>query len=122
MQNLPYNAMRVFEAAARHKSFTKAAQELHTTQTAVSKQVSRLEAFLNVPLFIRHHRSLELTNAGREIARGAAEGMQHIEKTIHRLAHPTPDRFTILTDVDFARLWLFPQRWFGSFAQFRAVS
>lgn len=108
MRNLPFNAMRIFEAAARHKSFTRAAEELNITQTAVSKQVAKLEEFLGRPLFLRFHRSLELTEAGQAIARGTAEGMLHIEKTIHRLDQPAPNRVTILADVDVARLWLFP--------------
>lgn len=60
----PLNCLPAFEAAARHKSFTKAAEELFLTQAAVSFQVRNLEKALSVKLFLRHHRSLELTDEG----------------------------------------------------------
>ena len=61
---LPLNALRAFEAAARHLSFTKAAAELHVTPTAVGHQVKALEEFLGVTLFHRLNRALRLTDAG----------------------------------------------------------
>lgn len=60
----PLNSLPAFEAAARHKSFTKAADELFLTQAAISFQVRNLEKALSVQLFSRQHRSLELTNEG----------------------------------------------------------
>lgn len=57
----PLNALKAFEAAARHLSFTRAADELFVTQAAVSHQVKALEEFLGVKLFIRRNRSLLLT-------------------------------------------------------------
>ena len=61
---LPLNALRAFEAAARHASFTHAAEELHVTQAAVSHQVKSLEQRLGVQLFRRDARRAELTQAG----------------------------------------------------------
>lgn len=61
----PLNWLRAFEAAARHLSFTGAAQELNITQSAVSQQIKSLESFLGRPLFIRRTRSLELTDTAR---------------------------------------------------------
>ena len=61
---LPLNALRAFEAAARHASFTHAAEELHVTQAAVSHQVKALEERLGVALFVRRPRGLE-RRAGR---------------------------------------------------------
>ena len=61
----PLNALRVFEVAARQLSFTRAADELHVTQNAVSHQMRLLEAHLGVPLFVRLPRRLELTAHGR---------------------------------------------------------
>ena len=58
----PLNALRVFEAAARHLSFTKAAEELHVTPGAVSQQIKALEDFLQTPVFRRQKRSLLLTD------------------------------------------------------------
>src|SRR5215471_7552831 len=65
----PLNALRVFAAAARHLSFTRAAQELHVTQTAVSHQMRLLEQHLGLPLFARRPRRLTLTPEGLAYAR-----------------------------------------------------
>ncbi|MFM7343917.1 MAG: LysR family transcriptional regulator, partial [Tagaea sp.] len=64
----PLNALRAFEAAARHASFTKAAEELGVTQAAVSHQVKTLEDALGVKLFRRLTRALALTDAGTALA------------------------------------------------------
>lgn len=61
----PLNALRVFDAAARHLSFTRAAEELFVTQAAVSHQIKSLEDFLGLKLFRRRNRSLLLTEEGQ---------------------------------------------------------
>ena len=61
-RSLPLNAVRVFELAAQHSSFTKAAEELSLTPAAVSAQVKLLEAYLGTPLFVRSNNRL---NGGR---------------------------------------------------------
>ena len=61
----PLNSLKSFESAARHLSFTKAADELFVTQAAVSHQIKLLEDFLGVELFIRKNCSLELTEFGK---------------------------------------------------------
>src|SRR6476620_3662182 len=63
----PLNWLRVFEASARHLSFTNAAAELHITQSAVSQQIRALETYCGRPLFRRRSRILELTEAGRDL-------------------------------------------------------
>ena len=66
------NGLRAFEAAARHLSFTRAADELNVTQTAISHLIRRLEEQLGIPLFVRRNRALELTREARGLsARGA---------------------------------------------------
>jgi DNA-binding transcriptional LysR family regulator len=65
----PLNALRAFEAAARLLSFTRAAHELHVTQTAVGHQMRVLEAYLGVRLFLRFPRRLALTPEGQAYAR-----------------------------------------------------
>jgi LysR family glycine cleavage system transcriptional activator len=62
----PLNAIRVFESAARNVSFTRAAEELFVTQGAISKQVKALEIHLGIPLFVRQHRKLLLTEEGEQ--------------------------------------------------------
>ena len=65
---VPLNALKAFEAAARHLSFTRAAEELHVTQAAISHQVKGLEARLKVKLFRRSNRGLQLTDEGLALA------------------------------------------------------
>lgn len=71
----PLAATRAFEAAARHGSFTKAAEELGMTQAAVSYQIKVLEDRVGAPLFLRQARGVELTHAGGRFARRASESL-----------------------------------------------
>ena len=83
----PLNALRAFEAAARHLSFTKAAEELFVTQAAVSHQIKALEAHLGIPLFRRLNRRLLLTEAGQAYLpplREAFDGMEQATRRLHR--------------------------------------
>jgi len=72
----PLTALRAFDAAARHMSFAKAAEELNVTPAALSFQIKSLEAHLGAPLFRRLNRAVELTEAGVALAPGADEGFQ----------------------------------------------
>ncbi|WP_063683059.1 LysR family transcriptional regulator [Bradyrhizobium stylosanthis] len=74
----PLNALRAFEAAARHLSFKLAAHELHVTPAAVGQQVKALESRLGVQLFERLHKQLILTAAGQAYLPGVSEGFRHI--------------------------------------------
>src|SRR4029453_18398677 len=67
--------LKGFEAAARHSSFTRAAQELFVPQSALSPQVQALEEALGVPLFVRRHRALALTAAGAAFHRDGAAAL-----------------------------------------------
>ena len=69
----PLSAIRAFEAAARHASFTRAAEELGMTQAAVSYQIKVLEERVGVPLFLRRPRQVVLTEAGRSLAPAITE-------------------------------------------------
>lgn len=104
-------ALACFEAAARHESYTRAAQELALTQGAVSRQVTALEDFLEVPLFRRTRHGVVLTERGREYALHVAPRLQGLEQdtldvmsnqgsggTLHLAAVPT-----------FATRWLIPR-------------
>lgn len=72
----PLTALRAFDAAARHMSFAKAAEELNVTPAALSFQIKSLEDHLGHPLFRRLNRAVELTEAGRTLAPGASDGFQ----------------------------------------------
>lgn len=68
MRSLPsLTALRVFETAGKQLSFTQASKQLHVTQGAVSRQIKQLEDYLGVPLFVRLHHKLELTDAGQQL-------------------------------------------------------
>ncbi|NUR11734.1 MAG: LysR family transcriptional regulator [Bradyrhizobium sp.] len=81
----PLNALRAFEAAARHLSFKLAAHELHVTPAAVGQQVKALEARLGVQLFERLHKQLILTAAGQTYLPGVSEGFRHIAEATSQL-------------------------------------
>ena len=81
----PLNALRAFEAAARHLSFMLAAHELHVTPAAVGQQVKALEARLGVQLFERLHKQLILTAAGQTYLPGVSEGFRHIAEATSQL-------------------------------------
>src|SRR4051812_22645587 len=84
---LPLNALRAFEASARHLSFTRAGLELRVTQTAISHQVKGLEAALGVPLFRRLPRGLALTDEGQVLAPVLGEAFDRIGATLERFEH-----------------------------------
>nr|WP_199899662.1 LysR family transcriptional regulator [Sneathiella glossodoripedis] len=72
----PLNALRAFEAAARHLSFSRAADELSVTPAAVSHQIKGLEDWLAVPLFRRLNRAVMLTDEGQSYLVGIREGLE----------------------------------------------
>src|SRR5512145_61782 len=95
--------LRGFEAAARHLSFTRAAQELHVTQSAVSRQVKTIEDQLGVRLFRRMNRALLLTDEGQALARAVASALAGIGDAVARLPALAEDRpITVTTSVGFA--------------------
>src|SRR5215470_17808701 len=84
------NALRAFEASARHLSFTKAADELCVTQAAVSHQVKALEEHLGASLFRRTPRGLVLTDEGARLAPVLEDAFARIERGLHTLARGGP--------------------------------
>ena len=81
----PLNALRAFEVAARHLSFTKAADELFVTQAAVSHQIKLLEEFLSTKLFLRKNRNLLLTEDGQAYYFDVKDIFQQINDATERL-------------------------------------
>ena len=109
--------LRGFEAAARHLSFTKAAQELHVTQSAVSRQIKTLEQQLGVALFRRLNRALLLTEEGQSLSRAVTTALAGIGQAVTRLSTLADDQpITVTSTVAFASLWLVPR-----LARFRAA-
>jgi LysR family transcriptional regulator of beta-lactamase len=84
LSRLPLNALRAFETAARHQSFTRAGLELRVTQAAVSHQVKYLEQVLGIALFRRLPRGLALTEEGEALRLALTETFRHLADTLHR--------------------------------------
>jgi LysR family transcriptional regulator, glycine cleavage system transcriptional activator len=106
----PMNAVRAFEAAARHISFTKAAGELSVTHGAVSKQVAILEAWLNTPLFNRSPSQLSLTDAGRTLLAATTPALDRIAATATQLLEQaSPSALRINAPPTFTMRWLIPR-------------
>lgn len=104
-------ALNCFEAAARHQSFTRAAQELNLTQGAVSRQVTALEAFLGVPLFRRTQHGMALTPAGADYARHVGQRLDALERDAVELMgrRGQGDSLTLAAVPTFATRWLIPR-------------
>lgn len=106
----PLTALRAFEAAARHMSFAKAADELNVTPAALSFQIKSLEEHLGQPLFIRLNRAVKLTEAGRTLAPGTTEGFDRLGAA-WRAARRLQDSTTlnITAGPAFTAKWLAPR-------------
>jgi LysR family glycine cleavage system transcriptional activator len=103
----PLNALKAFEAAARSESFTRAAEELHVTQGAVSHQVKALEAILGLKLFNRERQRLVMTEAGREYLAVVRDALDRIALGTERVVQrQTSGVLTVSTSPDFAAKWL----------------
>lgn len=107
-QSLPsLTGLRGFEAAARHMSFTEAAQELNITQTAVSHQVKTLESKLGVKLFIRSGKSIQLTEAGKKLFPEARDCFDRLKNTLYQIkAESRSPVVTVSVTPSFASKWL----------------
>ena len=122
----PLNALRAFEASARHLNFRLAAEELGVTQGAVAQHVRGLEADLGIKLFDRLPRTLALTGVGRSYAAQLRRAFDLLTQATATL-RPEPLRLTISVSPTFASKWLIPRlpdftakdierarpRWFG---------
>ncbi len=106
----PLNALRAFEAAARHLSFTKAAEELYVTQAAISHQVKALEEALDLQLFRRLNRRLMLTDAGQLYLPALTEAFDAIDTATGRLrADDNAGRLVVSVANSLAAKWLLPR-------------
>ena len=88
--HLPLNALRAFEASARHLNLTRAAEELHVTQTAVSQHIRKLEDRLGKPLFRRLPRGLALTDEGQALLPVVVESFGNLERALEKLGDTRP--------------------------------
>ena len=103
----PLNALRAFEAVARHSSFARAAQELHVTKAAVAQQVRALEQEIGVRLVERNGRGLQLTESGAAGAGALAEGFALLAKAARAMREGEGRRFLVINSTpSFAATWL----------------
>jgi LysR family glycine cleavage system transcriptional activator len=106
----PLIAVRYFEAAARHLSFTKAAQELHVTHSAISHQIKALEEWLGTPLFRRLNRSIVLTEAGQAYVRPVREALEKLGDASRALkSREQTGTLTVSVMPSFAAKFLVPR-------------
>ncbi len=106
----PLNALKAFAVAARQGSFTLAGEELHITQGAISRQIKQLESALGVPLFLRLHQAVQLTDAGRELAESLQRLFAEMEVAVNKAAGKHRRQMLALNvPPTFATRWLAPR-------------
>jgi putative choline sulfate-utilization transcription factor len=106
----PLQSLVYFEAAVRHLSFTAAAQELGTSQPAVSQRIGLLEEDLGVPLFKREHRGVSLTADGAQLFSAVRDSLAGIGDAAAKIrARRSRQVLTVATDFGFAAYWLMPR-------------
>ncbi|MGX5174737.1 transcriptional regulator GcvA [Aliikangiella sp. IMCC44653] len=106
----PLKSLRAFESAARHLSFTRAADELFVTQAAVSHQIKSLEEFLGVPLFIRRNRQLLLTDEGQNYWPKIRDIFEILSQATEEIkANRASGALTVSVVPTFATVWLVPR-------------
>ncbi|GLT20019.1 LysR family transcriptional regulator [Vibrio zhanjiangensis] len=110
-QYLPYshNGLKVFECVARLMSFTKAAEELNVTQSAVSRQVRQLENDLNVLLVVRRHRAIALTEKGRDLYQRLNSHYRELDALFREWSTTHKQRIVIKSALSYATRTLMPQ-------------
>ena len=102
--------LRAFEAVARHLNFRLAAQELALTPPAVSREVRTLEQQLGVPLFRRHTRAVELTEAGNQLLTAVGQALPRLDATVRHIRQSAGRRHvSVTTFASFASMWLIPR-------------
>ncbi|MCW8108819.1 transcriptional regulator GcvA [Alteromonas ponticola] len=106
----PLNALKAFEAAARHLSFTRAADELFVTQAAVSHQIKALEDYLSMKLFLRRNRTLLLTEEGQAYFLELKDIFKNLQEATEKLlAKGSKGAVTVAMPPSFASQWLVPR-------------
>ncbi|WP_250955599.1 LysR substrate-binding domain-containing protein [Rhizobium sp. CG5] len=111
MRKLPaLSAMKIFEVVGQTRSFTRAAERLNLTQSAVSRQVRNLEEQLGEPLLIRHHHHLELTASGAELLAVLHQAFHNVELAVRGIMEKSNrHRLRLNVPPTFAKRWLMPR-------------
>ncbi|MBN9235409.1 MULTISPECIES: LysR substrate-binding domain-containing protein [Phyllobacteriaceae] len=107
---LPLTALRSFEVAGRHTSFSRAAEELHVSQAAISRQIRELETTLSTPLFERLHRKVVLTETGKALLTQLTASFDGIERMLADIAARCQTKTArVSSDASLASCWLIPR-------------
>lgn len=104
----PLQNLEAFESAARHLSFTRAAEEVNLSQSAVSRQIKHLEECMGVQLFTRTHKTLNLTKAGRTLLGGIERSLSELRRTLETIENDRSPTVTISSSMAIASFWLLP--------------
>ncbi len=105
----PINSLVVFEAAARHLSFTRAGAELLVSREAVSRQIRTLEEHLGIKLFVRLYRALELTPAGEAFQAVVRQSLENMAAAAALRRAGRPSKVTVTATIAIASYWLTPR-------------
>jgi LysR family transcriptional regulator, glycine cleavage system transcriptional activator len=109
-ERLPLGALRVFEAVATHLNFSTAAEALNVTPAAVSQQIKTLESYIQVPLFRRNGRRVEITEEGLELLPAVRAGLDKLESAVHVIKqHGSGGPLQISLLTSFLQVWLLPR-------------
>jgi LysR family transcriptional regulator, glycine cleavage system transcriptional activator len=107
---LPLGALRVFEAVASHLSFSGAADALNVTPAAVSQQIKALEGYIQVPLFRRNGRRVEITDEGLELLPAVRAGLDSLEFAMQQVKeHRRGGSLHVTLLASFLQMWLLPR-------------
>src|SRR4051812_39820779 len=106
----PFMALRALEAAARHRSYSRAAEELHVTHGAVSHQIRRLEEELGAALFHRRGNSMEPSRVALELAARVADALELLRRAVDDATDgQSKESLVISAEPGFARRWITPR-------------
>src|SRR5271167_1900104 len=107
---MPLGSLRVFEAVAAHLNFSAAADALNVTPAAVSQQIKTLEGYIQVPLFRRSGRRVEVTEEGLELLPAVRAGLEKLESALQQMKHHRrAGPLQITTVASFLQVWLLPR-------------
>lgn len=112
LKTLPFGALRTLEAVVRLRGFSRAAEELNVTQSAVSQHVKQLEDWLGLPLLLRRGRTVAPTEAGAQLAAATQESFGSLSalcEALRRQTHASTKGILVASPPGFAFLWLLPR-------------
>lgn len=111
IERLPLNALRAFVFAARHESFKRAAEQLHVTAGAISRQIKQLEAHVDAALFMRGAHGVQLTERGMRLARAAEEALSTLSDGVDaaRREDRAATQLTVSASPSLIQHWLLPR-------------